>query len=120
MSPVAADEGPTGAGEDEKSASGPARTRFGDQIGLGTDLMHTNTFYGSVSLQRWIDAGSCVTAAGEQQSSRCCYFLVPNSPPRFSGIAKPGGAVAGSCAGGLGAGGLGAVAAIWLEVSWRG
>jgi hypothetical protein len=30
----------------------------------------------------------------------------PSRPPRFSGIAKPGGAVAGSCAGGRGAGGV--------------
>lgn len=37
------------------------------------------------------------------------YLLFPKSPPRFSGSAKPGGAVAGSWAGGLGAGGLGVV-----------
>jgi hypothetical protein len=34
------------------------------------------------------------------------YFFPPKSPPRFSGMAKPGGEVAGSCVGGLGAGGF--------------
>jgi hypothetical protein len=40
------------------------------------------------------------------------YFLVPNSPPRFSGRANPGGGVAGSCAGGFGIGGFGVLVAI--------
>jgi len=34
------------------------------------------------------------------------YFLEPKKPPRFSGIAKPGGGVTGSCAGGRGVGGV--------------
>ena len=32
-------------------------------------------------------------------------LVTPSSPLRFSGMAKPGGAVLGSCAGGWGAGG---------------